>query len=231
MNTEILIAYTLVAFFYITSPGPAILLAIVNGIRAGMRTVVMSSLGNMVGLAVLSLASILGLGLLLQTSAFLFMVVKVTGAVYFIYLGVKFWRSRNSLVIDTSSSSDDNQITGSQIPSNKIKVEQAKKTRTTWSYFIEAFWVAATNPKPILFFTAIFPQFLDTTQQTTPQFLLMTAIFLSISFLSLCTYGYLSVKSKHWLENDTRMKWFHRITGGLFIGLGIGLLQLKPTTT
>lgn len=211
MSLEILITYTIVAFFYITSPGPAILLAIVNGIRGGMKTVMISSLGNITGLALLSVASVLGLGLLMRTSALLFAIVKLIGAAYFIYLGIKFLRNRSSLSIDT---------TDTALPT---------KARTTWSYFSEAFWLATTNPKAVLFFTAIFPQFLDTNQNTTPQFMLMTAVFLVISFASLCTYGYLSNKSKHWLAHETRMKWFHRITGGLFVGLGVGLLHLKQS--
>lgn len=211
MSLEILIAYTIFAFFYIISPGPAILLAIVNGIRCGMKTVVVSSLGNVAGLALLSLASALGLGLLMQTSALLFMVVKLVGVAYFIYLGIKFLRSRNTLSLAS------------------IDTPNSSQKRGAWSYFSEAFLIAATNPKPILFFTAIFPQFLDVTRDTTPQFALMTTIFLIISFCSLFTYGYLSTKSKRWLGSETRMKWFHRATGGLFIGLGVGLLQLKSS--
>lgn len=210
MNTELLIAYTITAFFYITSPGPAVLLAIVDGLTAGMRTVVIASLANSLGLAVLSVASILGLGLLLQTSALLFLIVKLIGVAYFLYLGVKFLFNKKTMNLDVSSLND-------------------HKQRTAFSYFREAFLIAVTNPKPILFFTAIFPQFLDTNNAVLPQFALMTAIFLSISFGSLCTYGYLSGKSKKWIQSPTKMRWFNRITGGLFIGLGVGLLQMKPS--
>lgn len=210
MNTELLIAYTLTAFFYITSPGPAILLAIVNGLTAGMRTVVVSSLANCSGLAVLSVASILGLGLLLKTSATLFLIVKLIGVAYFLYLGVKFLRNKKVMNLDISA------------------LNQPKQ-RTAFSYFSEAFLLAVTNPKPILFFTAIFPQFLDTDNAVLPQFALMTMIFLLISFVSLCTYGYLSGKSKKWVNNPSKMRWFNRITGGLFIGLGLGLLTVKPS--
>jgi len=208
MNIDTLLLYTAVAFFYITSPGPAILLAIFNGLKANIQIVAISSLGNMLGLGILSIASILGLGAILTTSAILFMIVKFIGAFYLIYLGIKFIKNHKALNFDDTNKKIDN---------DKPKM----------AYFYEAFFLAVTNPKPILFFTAIFPQFLNLNVDILPQFTMMTIIFLVISFGSLCTYGLVAKKSKVWLSNNKRMIWFHRITGGIFIGMGIGLLQLK----
>jgi len=87
--------------------------------------------------------------------------------------------------------------------------------------------VAATNPKPILFFVALFPQFLDTTYSIIPQFIIMTAIFMAFSFLSLSCYGYLAQRAKGALSNINNMKWFHRISGGLFVGMGTSVLFIK----
>jgi threonine/homoserine/homoserine lactone efflux protein len=208
MNTDTLLLYTVVAFFYITSPGPAILLAIFNGLRANMQIVAISSFGNMLGLGILSITSILGLGTILTTSAMLFMIVKFIGAFYLIYLGIKFIKNNKALNFDNSNKKID-------------------KDKTKLSYFYESFFLAVTNPKPILFFTAIFPQFLNLNANILPQFTIMTIIFLTISFISLFTYGLVAKRSKVWLSNNNRMTWFHRITGGIFIGMGIGLLQLK----
>lgn len=207
MNTDLLLAYTVVAFFYITSPGPAVILAIVNGLKANMKVVILSSFANILGLFILSTASILGLGVLVKTSATLFMIVKLIGAFYLIYLGIKFFRNNTALQVNENVSKELN--------------------RSYKSYFTESFILAVTNPKPILFFTAIFPQFLDIKSQILPQFFIMTFIFLFISFFSLCLYGYLFKKSKSWFCDKNRMNWFHKITGGIFIFLGIGLLQLK----
>ena len=99
--------------------------------------------------------------------------------------------------------------------------------RTYNSYFFEGFFLAATNPKPILFFIAIFPQFIKIETSLMPQFFIMTIIFMLLSFLTLTSYGYLAKSAKKVFSNKMGMKWFHRVTGGLFIGMGIGLLQLK----
>ncbi len=207
MNIDTLLVYLLVAFFYITSPGPAVILAIINGLRTNMKVVAISTFANTLGLAILSTASILGLGVLLTTSATLFMIVKFVGAFYLVYLGVKFIRNKNVLNIEDISSN--------------------KEIRSSKSYFLESFFLAVTNPKPILFFTAIFPQFLDVKAAILPQFLIMTFFFLCISFFSLYAYAYLAKKSKSYLSDKNRMNWFHKITGGIFISMGIGLLSLK----
>ncbi|HGZ70882.1 MAG TPA: LysE family translocator [Nitratifractor sp.] len=208
MSFETISLYTVVAFFYITSPGPAIFLAIANGLRADMETVAISSLANILGLAVLSTASILGLGAIITTSATLFLIVKVIGALYLIYLGIKFIRNNKGINVDA-------------------QLEKIERVKSKKEYFREAFFLAVTNPKPILFFTAIFPQFLNHQSPILPQFLTMTLIFLTISFSSLFAYGYIAKKSKRVLSNAKRMNWFNKITGAIFISIGIGLLQLK----
>ena len=206
MNIDTLIIYVFVAFFYIISPGPAIFLAIYNGAINGTKVVMVSALGNIIGLMFLSLLSISGLSTILLASSTLFSIVKLIGALYLIYLGFRQIFSGNKAVKEKS-----------EIVSN----------RPLSSYFKEGLFVAATNPKPILFFIALFPQFLDISHSIIPQFIVMTAIFMSFSFLSLTTYGYLAQKAKGLLTNINNMKWFHRISGSLFIGMGISILFIK----
>ncbi len=198
-----------VAIVAVISPGPAILLSISNSIRFGVSKVVLSSLGNIFGLFLLSTAAIFGLGAVLKTSTTLFLVIKIIGAAYLIYLGVRQWRSKVNLFDDAKGSSESKQF-----KSNK-------------RFFIEGFLIAVTNPKAILFFTALFPQFINTQQALMPQFLIMTFTFMSISFVSLVGYGALAKKAKRWLSTEQRAKWFNRTLGSLFVMIGVGLLQLR----
>lgn len=209
MNYELLLMYVVVAFFYVISPGPAIFLAIYNGAMHGVKVVMVSALGNILGLLLLSSLAMSGLSAILMTSATLFLVVKVVGASYLIYLGVRqLLASRKAMTLQ--------QDVGS-VPARSLTAS-----------FKEGFVVAATNPKPILFFTALFPQFLDVTNAVLPQFFVMTAIFMFFSFLSLTSYGYLAQRAKGLLAGG-RGAWFQRISGGLFIGMGASLFQLKAT--
>ena len=208
MELHTILLYSTVAFFYILSPGPAVFLAIVNGLRADLKSVAIATLGNMIGLLFLSTVSILGLGAIIMASTTLFMVVKTIGALYLIYIGIKFIRANSTFKIDTQSG----------------KLERVK---TKKEYFKEAFLLAVTNPKPILFFTAIFPQFLNYKSEILPQFIAMTLIFTTLSFTVLFLYGFIAQKSKKMLSHPKRVTWFNRVSGAIFIALGISLLQLK----
>lgn len=208
MNIDIVIMYSIVSFFYVISPGPAVFLALANGMSANMKVVALSSLGNILGLFLLSTISIVGLGSLVLASATLFFLVKIIGAAYLVFLG---WK----------------QLMTSKAFKNSDVLAYESEKRTHHSYFLEGFFLAATNPKPILFFIAIFPQFLVIETPLLPQFFIMTSIFMLISFLSLFSYGYVAKSAKKVFSSKVAMQWFHRVTGGLFIGMGFGLLQLK----
>ncbi len=203
--------FSAVALVAVISPGPAILLSISNSIRYGISKVVLSSFGNICGLFLLSTAAIFGLGAILKTSTTLFLVIKIIGAAYLIYLGIRQWRSKTNFFEGVDK-----------------KCEQTKSNRR---FFVEGFLIAMTNPKAILFFTALFPQFINTQQALTPQFLIMTFTFMAISFTALVAYGVLATKAKSWLSTGQRAKWFNRTLGSLFVLISVGLLQLKADRT
>ena len=194
-----------VALLAILSPGPAVLLAITTSLAHGFGKAVFSSVGNVVGILVISSAAILGLGIVLQTSALLFGVLKTAGAFYLIYLGLKQWRSKRSLFSEQSEE-------GSQ-SSNKA--------------FRQGLLVALTNPKAVLFFTALFPQFLDIGKPVALQFFVLTVTFMILSLLTLLGYALTAQTTKTWLAKGQRPIWFNRISGTVFIGFGLGMLRLR----
>ena len=211
MDLEILLIYSAVSFFYIISPGPAIFLAVYNGATYGIKPVAAAALGNIIGLLFLSSASISGLSTILLASSTLFMGVKILGAVYLIYLGVRQFLVGKAVALSSDSG-------------------EAVAVRSLVSHFKEGLMIAVVNPKPILFFAALFPLFLDTAQPIALQFVVMTLIFMCFSFLSLCTYGFIAKTARGFLSNTDSAKWFHRISGGLFIGMGISVFQIKSTS-
>ncbi len=212
MSFEVWLTFLTVALLNVISPGPAILLAISNGVTSGLKTVSISSLGNILGILVVSSVAMFGLGAILQTSAFLFILVKMIGAIYLIYLGIQKYRSKEVLLTATDE---------------KVSL----KDRTYLPKFKEGFLIAATNPKAILFFVAFFPLFLNLNESVFPQFLVMTLTFMGLSFSSLMTYGYLAKSAKHWFADIHIIKVFHKVTGGVFIGMGLFLLQIKRNHT
>jgi threonine/homoserine/homoserine lactone efflux protein len=156
MDAHSILAFTLVAAIAIASPGPATLMAINNSLAHGQRSAVWSSVGNASGLFCLSAAAMLGLGALLASSEWLFNAVKILGAGYLFYLGAK-------AVVEEKPDVGDGLEEGAK-----------KASPTPGKLYKSAFLTAVTNPKATMFFTALFPQFIDQGAALLPQFLILT---------------------------------------------------------
>lgn len=210
MNTETILTFCAVAGLAILSPGPAVLLALRNGMSLGLRAVVWSSLGNVSGLLCLSCAAMLGLGVLLTASAMLFGVVKLLGAMYLFYIGFGHLFGRTSLL-----RAPDNQST------------RSTAAPTPRMLYREGFLLAATNPKPIIFFTALFPQFINAQAPLLPQFFMLTGIFMALSFFTLLGYAMAGSRARSFLLRPNFAKWVNRVVGTAFISFGAALLALR----
>ena len=209
MSLSAWIIFVAVALVAILSPGPAVFLAITNSVTFGWRRVTFSSLGNIVGLLVVSSVTMAGLGALLKTSALVFTAFKLVGAGYLIFLGLKQWGARASIFTQVAT--------------------PATAQRGNGELFRQGLLIALTNPKAILFFSALFPQFIRADQAVAPQFLLLTATFMSCSFTILMSYGLLAHSARTWFADGRRSSWFNRLSGSVFLLLGLGLLRLKTS--
>jgi homoserine/homoserine lactone efflux protein len=209
MNIETILTYSLIALVSIVTPGPAVLLALRNGVALGLGAVAWSSLGNVTGLLLLSTAAMLGLGALLDSSAVLFTLVKLLGAFYLLYIGMRHILGRSLIHVEEG-----------EIPREKIG-------RSRCALFREAFLIAVANPKPILFFTALFPQFLNIEASLFPQFLLLTGIFMALSFATLMAYAYAATRIRKHLTNWVVVKWINRMVGAMFLAFGCSLAFLR----
>jgi len=196
-------ASALVAVF---TPGPAVMLALQNSTLYGWRRTVLSSLGNISGLLVLTTASAAGLGAILRTSTMLFLLLKLVGAGYLIYLGFKQWRAAGA-------------------PALGIKVQV--ETRSRLSLYREGMLLALSNPKAILFITALFPQFIVHDRPLLPQLIMLTLTFMLLSFSALMTYAITGALAGAGFVDAMRSRGFRRTTGSLFVLMGAGLLTLK----
>jgi len=193
------------------SPGPAVLLAISNALASGPRkTLLSSSMGSVVGIFVVSAAAMAGLGTLLHTSAWLFAALKTAGAVYLIYLGFRQWTHKSSMF-------------SKPVPTEAAPVA----VRSRMALFRQGTLVSLTNPKSILFFTALFPQFIRPHADMLPQFVQLTSMFAACALVSHLVYVLLAHRMQGWFSTPRRVTLFNRISGGAFGLLGLGLLRLK----
>jgi threonine/homoserine/homoserine lactone efflux protein len=213
MNIENLLAYTAVAALTIASPGPAVLLALRNSVAYGVRSVIWSSLGNVSGIFCLSGAAMLGLGVLLMSSAILFGVVKLLGVLYLFYIGVRHLLGKTSVVNPKDSQT------------------QAEVMPSPVRLYREAFFLATTNPKPILFFTALFPQFIDVQASLLVRFLTLTGIFMCLSFMTLIAYALIGLRARTLMLRPRFSKWMNRVIGCIFMSFGAALFTLRRVVT
>ena len=208
MDVHTLFAFAVVAGLTVITPGPAILLTIRNGTAFGVRAVLWSAFGNICGVFCLSGAAMCGLGAVMKSSIVLFGGVKLVGAGYLFYLGVRSLRSSVGAV---------------SFPG----VEQLEKQPSRRRLFAEAFLTAATNPKALLFFTALFPQFVRADQPLTVQFLTLTGIFMSLAYLAHLAYAIAASRIRTALQRPALGRWLNRVLGATFITFSVTLLTLR----
>lgn len=202
-----------VSLFMAFTPGPAVLLAVSNSVSVGASRAMLGSVGNALGVFLVSAVAMAGLGVLLSTSAVAFMLLKVAGAAYLVYLGIKQWRNGANALGAASAAN------GEPVPA-----------QSATKLFFNGLTVAVTNPKSILFFTALFPQFLTPGAPALQQFFVLTTTFVVCTVLAHAFYVQVARGLKRVLADARRARLFSRVSGGAFVVLGLGLLRLQNRT-
>ena len=198
--------YCIAAIIIILAPGPSVLFVIARAIAWGRATAVATVAGNVTGAFSLSVVVAVGLGPILQRSEIAFIAVQVLGGCYLVYLGIT-------------------AIKHSQIHANDM-TNQGDIRPSKWRSMREGFWVGALNPKGMVFFAAILPQFVDREAgNVTSQLILMGAIFGILAFFSDGGWGILAGTIRNWLATELKRLVLMRMTGGIVMII-LGLFTL-----
>ncbi|EKG41703.1 LysE family translocator [Pseudomonas syringae] len=200
------LSFAMIALFVTLTPGTAVIMALSNSITHGPARAMVGSLGNALGLIVVATAVTAGLGAVLVASASAFLVLKIAGAGYLVYLGIKQWRSARS-AFDA--------------------LANVPKAVSTGSLFIKGISVALTNPKAILFFIAFLPQFIQPGTFQVEQTGVLIVTFAGCSVVAHVFYVLLAQTLKRHLNSARRRQNVNRVFGASFIGLGLSLFTLK----
>lgn len=199
-----LATFILVIVILIVIPGPSVLFVVSRGVTLGRRAAVVTAFGNEAGLLLQLVAVALGLGAVLEKSETVLTVIRLLGAVYLLYLGVQAWRHRSELRVEAVAKVD--------------RYRQPQVLR-------EGFIVGVTNPKGLLIFTAIVPQFIDRQLgHASIQLFLMGCICIMIALISDATWGMLAGTAQVWLaKSPRRLELIGGAAGLIMIGLGVQL--------
>ena len=204
MSFNFLLLYLLTVFIASILPGPSMLLALTHGMHYGVRKTIASAMGNMSVTLIQASISIAGLGTILLASETLFSLIKWAGAVYLISIGISMLFSAKKMVLPSGYD-------------NSIKGHSLKKM------YFQAALVTAGNPKAIVFFTAVFPQFLDSNAPYLMQSIVLLGGCALISFGCFMGYAIFGQKIVSVFSTASVRKYVNRVLGGSFIGAGIGL--------
>ena len=202
MSADRLLAFAAMSFLLIVIPGPSVLFVIGRALAQGRRAALTTVAGNTLGAYVLVVAVALGVGAVVERSVLVFTALKLVGAAYLVYLGVQAVRQRRSL---QAVFTGDGPARGG--------------LRTLW----EGFAVGVANPKTIVFFAAVLPQFVDRSQgHVMAQMLLLGLVFNLIAVVSDSVWGLLAATMRSWFASSPRRLSMIGGIGGLtMIGLGV----------
>jgi homoserine/homoserine lactone efflux protein len=208
MKWEVWLLFVTTEAMLSMTPGPAVLYVLSQAIRRGGRKSVWASWGILSANAMYFALSATSLGAVIVASYKLFFLIKWAGAAYLIYLGLSSFFGKSSVLTLPESGPD-----------------SARGPRI----LRDGFLLQAANPKAILFFTAILPQFIDARHSVAFQILLLGVSSIVVEFAILFIYGQLAGRALAMARSPRFEKTTNRVAGSLLIGAGVGLARLRRT--
>jgi len=189
-----------ISFILLISPGPNTIYVVTKGMTEGRKAAFKAVLGASAGDMVQVLAASLGLAVLLQVSSLAFFIVKMLGASYLFYVGIRCFLNKQQLFIKSSE----------------------KETKSK-DLFFTGFFTSALNPKTTLFFMSFLPQFISKQSvYAQQQMLLLGAMFVIMGFFVMIAYAVVAEKLRCWISKNERIQvYLNWITGIIFIGFGL----------
>jgi threonine/homoserine/homoserine lactone efflux protein len=199
MSLQLYLAFVAACIALALLPGPIVTLLIANGLRHGTRAALTNIAGVQAGLLIVIAVVAIGLTSLMATMGYWFNWVRLAGAAYLIWLGIKLIRS----------------------PVEGVEADKAPPP-PRGGFFLQGFVVALSNPKLLVFFGAFIPQFMDMSKDHFPQVVLLGVTFMVLAGLTDGIYALLAGRARSFFSvRRTRM--VSRVSGGFMIGGGVWL--------
>jgi homoserine/homoserine lactone efflux protein len=205
MDLSVWITYLIATIVLSLSPGPGAFSSMSSGLHYGFRRGMWNGIGMQLASLILLGIVAVGLGAILLASESLFALVKWIGVAYLIYLGIVTWRAPARGFVDT----DDG------------------RAHTAREIFMRGFWVNITNPKGIIFFAAVFPQFIDIARPQAPQYAILAATTFVVDVIVMAGYCALAAKVMSAMKDERHLRWINRTLGGAFVAAGVALASFR----
>lgn len=208
MSIKIFLIYLAAWALAALSPGPAVMCSMAQSMRYGFRSSLAGICGIQLGSFLIFACVALGLGTLLATASIAFTVLRVLGAIYLFYLGMRiiissFWRS-------------------AAVPSQFTAPVAVQR-----SLFLQGLLIQVTNPKALLFIAALLPQFIETHRSVPLQFIILFFATLAVDVVVLSSYAFFAQRGIQTFRASRFSAWFERMFGAALVFFGFRLLLLR----
>ena len=205
MELSVWVTYFIATIILCVSPGPGVFSSISAGLHHGFRLGLWNGVGMQAASFIVVMVVAFGLGAVLLASETLFTAVKWAGVVYLIYLGIATWRA----------------------PARGFVEDRDDHETTARGVFMRGFWVNITNPKGIIFFAAVLPQFIDVARPQAPQYAIFAATTFAVDLAVMMVYTALAARVLRVMRDPAKLRWVNRTLGGAFIAAGVALASFR----
>lgn len=201
MNLTVLLSFLGMSIVFGLIPGPSVCFTIAHSINHGIRLTIPTILGQITANCLQIIFVLFGLSSILSRSIVLFSALKIGGALYLIYLGCRLCFA----------------------PAPTLDSQEEIKPKIWRKAYLSGFWVCGTNPKAVLYYAALLPQFVVPTGDKSIQLLILAITSILVAFLVLLFYTMLANTIRGWLTGKNLWKTQNRLSGILMIGAGIAI--------
>lgn len=188
-------------FFVSITPGMCMTLAMTLGMSIGVRRTLWMMIGELLGVASVAVAAVLGVASVMLNYPSAFDILKWLGGAYLIYIGINMWRAKGKMSVDTQ---------------NTTAVSR-------YSLFSQGFVTAIANPKGWAFMISLLPPFINVKHSVAPQLAVLVAIILLSEFICMMIYATGGKSLRLFLTKGNNIKWMNRIAGSLMVLVGVWL--------
>jgi len=188
-------------FFVSITPGMCMTLAMTLGMSIGVRRTMWMMIGELIGVALVAIAAVLGVASVMLNYPDVFNALKWLGGAYLAYIGINMWRSKGKMSINEN---------------HKLDVSRQ-------SLFTQGLVTAIANPKGWAFMISLLPPFINVEQDVAPQLFMLLSVIMLTEFTSMMAYASGGKSLRLFLNKGDNIKWMNRIAGSLMLGVAFWL--------
>jgi threonine/homoserine/homoserine lactone efflux protein len=194
-----LLAVFVPTFFFVSiTPGMCMTLAMTLGMSIGVRKTLWMMLGELVGVALVAIAAVLGVASIMLNYPQIFDLLKWVGGAYLMYIGINMWRAKGKMAV----------IDSTQVSTRRV------------SLISQGFITAIANPKGWAFMISLLPPFINVDKPVGPQLAVLLSIIMLTESLSMLAYASGGKSLRLFLSRGDNIRWMNRIAGSLMMLVG-----------